>query len=164
MTWKLLSELFKTADFQVSRKSQQNVAITKPFHSFQKPYACQVTGCTKRYTDPSSLRKHIKNHTPKEQHQARRKSRGSQEEKQLQDARLKFELKYNPQVQIQDSSFMPTFGFEQETYDPDSNAPFGFLDPSLETHLELDTDLTSQFIGVLNDLSQSDGNFFSFGS
>lgn len=31
--------------------------------NFQKPYACQVTGCGKRYTDPSSLRKHLKNHT-----------------------------------------------------------------------------------------------------
>lgn len=30
---------------------------------FQKPYACQVSGCGKRYTDPSSLRKHLKNHT-----------------------------------------------------------------------------------------------------
>lgn len=29
---------------------------------FQKPYACQLPGCTKRYTDPSSLRKHVKNH------------------------------------------------------------------------------------------------------
>ena len=29
----------------------------------QKPYACQVAGCGKRYTDPSSLRKHAKNHT-----------------------------------------------------------------------------------------------------
>lgn len=29
----------------------------------QKPYACQVSGCGKRYTDPSSLRKHLKNHT-----------------------------------------------------------------------------------------------------
>ena len=28
----------------------------------QKPYACQVPGCLKRYTDPSSLRKHVKNH------------------------------------------------------------------------------------------------------
>lgn len=59
---------------------------------------------------------------------------------------------------------MPTFGFEQDSYDRDSTTPFGFLDPSLETHLELDNDLTSQFIGVLNDLSQGDGNFFSFGS
>jgi len=30
---------------------------------FQKPYACQISGCGKRYTDPSSLRKHLKNHT-----------------------------------------------------------------------------------------------------
>lgn len=33
------------------------------FLHFQKPYACQVTGCGKRYTDPSSLRKHVKNHS-----------------------------------------------------------------------------------------------------
>lgn len=26
----------------------------------QKPYICTVEGCTKRYTDPSSLRKHKK--------------------------------------------------------------------------------------------------------
>ena len=26
----------------------------------QKPYACRAPGCTKRYTDPSSLRKHVK--------------------------------------------------------------------------------------------------------
>ena len=28
--------------------------------STQKPYACKAPGCTKRYTDPSSLRKHVK--------------------------------------------------------------------------------------------------------
>ena len=28
--------------------------------SLQKPYACKASGCTKRYTDPSSLRKHVK--------------------------------------------------------------------------------------------------------
>jgi len=33
------------------------------FSLFQKPYACQISGCGKRYTDPSSLRKHLKNHT-----------------------------------------------------------------------------------------------------
>ncbi|TRY92559.1 hypothetical protein DNTS_004030, partial [Danionella cerebrum] len=37
-----------------------------------KPYACQIQGCSKRYTDPSSLRKHIKSHSVKEQ-QARKK-------------------------------------------------------------------------------------------
>lgn len=26
----------------------------------QKPYVCKISGCTKRYTDPSSLRKHVK--------------------------------------------------------------------------------------------------------
>ncbi|XP_056459252.1 zinc finger protein GLIS1 [Gadus chalcogrammus] len=39
-----------------------------------KPYACQIPGCTKRYTDPSSLRKHVKIHSAKEQ-QVRRKLR-----------------------------------------------------------------------------------------
>ena len=42
--------------------------------SLQKPYACQIPGCTKRYTDPSSLRKHVKIHSAKEQ-QVRRKVR-----------------------------------------------------------------------------------------
>lgn len=27
---------------------------------FQKPYICKAPGCVKRYTDPSSLRKHVK--------------------------------------------------------------------------------------------------------
>lgn len=36
----------------------------------QRPYACQLPGCEKRYTDPSSLRKHVKNHDVK----GRRKS------------------------------------------------------------------------------------------
>ena len=26
----------------------------------QKPYVCKAPGCAKRYTDPSSLRKHVK--------------------------------------------------------------------------------------------------------
>lgn len=30
------------------------------FIYFQKPYICKAPGCTKRYTDPSSLRKHVK--------------------------------------------------------------------------------------------------------
>lgn len=38
----------------------------------QKPYACQVPGCAKRYTDPSSLRKHVKSHSTKER-QSRKK-------------------------------------------------------------------------------------------
>lgn len=38
----------------------------------QKPYTCQVPGCAKRYTDPSSLRKHVKSHSTKER-QSRKK-------------------------------------------------------------------------------------------
>lgn len=42
----------------------------------QKPYRCQVAGCTKKYTDPSSLRKHVKNHTVRDHQQpSKRKSR-----------------------------------------------------------------------------------------
>ena len=41
------------------------------FVIFQKPYACEVFGCAKKYTDPSSLRKHVKNHTKEEQEQVR---------------------------------------------------------------------------------------------
>ena len=43
-----------------------------PFRLIQKPYRCEVVGCTKRYTDPSSLRKHVKSHTAEEQLQYRR--------------------------------------------------------------------------------------------
>nr|XP_032657706.1 zinc finger protein GLIS3 isoform X2 [Chelonoidis abingdonii] len=43
-----------------------------------KPYACQIPGCTKRYTDPSSLRKHVKAHSSKDQ-QTRKKLRSSSE-------------------------------------------------------------------------------------
>ena len=39
---------------------------------FQKPYKCEVLGCPKRYTDPSSLRKHVKSHSTEEQLQYRR--------------------------------------------------------------------------------------------
>lgn len=40
----------------------------------QKPYVCQVPGCVKRYTDPSSLRKHMKSHSTKERQLRKRVS------------------------------------------------------------------------------------------
>lgn len=51
--------------------------LTRPTSALlvlQKPYACQIPGCSKRYTDPSSLRKHVKAHSAKEQ-QVRKKVR-----------------------------------------------------------------------------------------
>lgn len=45
----------------------------------QKPYACQISGCQKRYTDPSSLRKHVKNHSDTEQAQLKRKQQENRE-------------------------------------------------------------------------------------
>ena len=44
----------------------------------QKPYRCEVFGCQKRYTDPSSLRKHVKNHTKEEQDQVKQTRDSSQ--------------------------------------------------------------------------------------
>lgn len=55
------------------------MALTHPTSAplmLQKPYACQIPGCSKRYTDPSSLRKHVKAHSAKEQ-QVRKKVRQS---------------------------------------------------------------------------------------
>ncbi len=37
-----------------------NDILTIFFIFSQKPYVCKAPGCTKRYTDPSSLRKHVK--------------------------------------------------------------------------------------------------------
>lgn len=34
--------------------------LMSPIPFLQKPYVCKIPGCTKRYTDPSSLRKHVK--------------------------------------------------------------------------------------------------------
>merc|ERR1719352_827309 len=45
----------------------------------QKPYKCDVPGCQKRYTDPSSLRKHVKNHSREEQEQAMALARQARE-------------------------------------------------------------------------------------
>ncbi|XP_040567294.1 uncharacterized protein [Lepeophtheirus salmonis] len=41
-------------------------------HKDPKPYRCEVVGCCKRYTDPSSLRKHVKSHSQEEQVQYRK--------------------------------------------------------------------------------------------
>jgi len=46
-------------------------------HKDPKPYRCEVFGCQKKYTDPSSLRKHVKNHTKEEQEQVKQKTRDS---------------------------------------------------------------------------------------
>lgn len=54
--------------------------------SLQKPYGCQVVGCFKKYTDPSSLRKHVKNHSHEEQLQIKKKS---QEEGMLSNVAVK---------------------------------------------------------------------------
>lgn len=45
--------------------------------NLQKPYVCKIPGCTKRYTDPSSLRKHVKTVHGPEAH-VTKKQRGDQ--------------------------------------------------------------------------------------
>lgn len=83
----------------------------------------------------------------------------------MQEARLKYEMsKYNSQVQVPDSNYLPGFGFEQEPYDQEALVPFVFIDPSLEGHFELDCDLSSQFVNSLSDFGQNGVNFFPFGS
>jgi len=48
----------------------------------QKPYACKIPGCTKRYTDPSSLRKHVKTvHGPEAHVTKRMKAQMERDEK-----------------------------------------------------------------------------------
>lgn len=38
----------------------ETLRIHKRIHSSEKLFGCKFVGCTKRYTDPSSLRKHVK--------------------------------------------------------------------------------------------------------
>ena len=49
---------FKGLPRHVSQAKIRSIFISSIF--LQKPYACKAPGCTKRYTDPSSLRKHVK--------------------------------------------------------------------------------------------------------
>ncbi|KAI4880311.1 hypothetical protein NFI96_027663 [Prochilodus magdalenae] len=52
-----------SARTQYSQTSQTAQSLRKPLQPSryaQKPYVCKIPGCTKRYTDPSSLRKHVK--------------------------------------------------------------------------------------------------------
>jgi len=53
-----------------------------------KPYKCDVPGCQKRYTDPSSLRKHVKNHSREEQEQAMAMARQARESEACQQSEV----------------------------------------------------------------------------
>ncbi|KAF4797208.1 zinc finger protein [Turdus rufiventris] len=57
---------------QLSAFEKTPKGFASPSEKAEKPYACQIPGCSKRYTDPSSLRKHVKAHSAKEQ-QVRKK-------------------------------------------------------------------------------------------
>jgi zinc finger protein GLIS1/3 len=52
-------------EFNCSKKfsNSSDRAKHEQTHKDPKPYKCEVVGCTKRYTDPSSLRKHVKGHS-----------------------------------------------------------------------------------------------------
>ena len=58
---KILKNQFPVAILNLILFSDFNLDhVSILFRFFQKPYACKAPGCTKRYTDPSSLRKHVK--------------------------------------------------------------------------------------------------------
>lgn len=58
----------------------------------QKPYACKIPGCTKRYTDPSSLRKHVKTvHGPEAHVTKRMKAERDRNERKAQEEIKKVE-------------------------------------------------------------------------
>ena len=63
---------FSKKNFSVRHTIFQMKWLMSKCLQFQKPYKCEVLGCTKRYTDPSSLRKHVKSHSVEEQQQYRR--------------------------------------------------------------------------------------------
>lgn len=69
----------------------------------QKPYACQIPGCSKRYTDPSSLRKHVKAHSAKEQ-QVRKKVRLTRQE--VAHLQVSTVFKFNFSLYIFESGFL----------------------------------------------------------
>merc|ERR1719232_2354555 len=65
-----LCKYFKECQKAFSNSSDR--AKHEQTHKDPKPYKCEVVGCSKRYTDPSSLRKHVKSHSQEEQLQYRR--------------------------------------------------------------------------------------------
>jgi len=72
-----LCKFFKICQKAFSNSSDR--AKHEQTHKDPKPYKCEVVGCYKRYTDPSSLRKHVKNHSKEDQEQARMIKESSKE-------------------------------------------------------------------------------------
>ena len=65
----------------------------------QKPYACKIPGCTKRYTDPSSLRKHVKTVHGPEAHVTKRMK--AERDRQLRNSQqAKIEVKQLKKVRL----------------------------------------------------------------
>lgn len=64
-TWKQWAGSFSTFCVGLSANPCRVLKVFLPV-VVQKPYTCQVAGCAKRYTDPSSLRKHVKSHSTRE--------------------------------------------------------------------------------------------------
>lgn len=97
------------------------------FFLVQKPYGCQLPGCTKRYTDPSSLRKHVKNHAIKDQQNSKRKNTKEPEVAQKkmnliekerscdQSSGSVQEFITKPEIYIKEESIFPMNSFEFES-------------------------------------------------
>lgn len=78
---------------------------TNMINSFspQRPYACQLPGCLKRYTDPSSLRKHVKNHDVK----GRRKSHKESTATKLSVGSKKSRRRFSESSAVSTTSYEP---------------------------------------------------------
>ena len=70
-----------------------------------------MLGCPKRYTDPSSLRKHVKNHTREEQQQYRRVRERINAQKQCQQQQQQQQQTMPEEDAWQDSSTTTTTTF-----------------------------------------------------
>lgn len=73
------------------------------FFFYQRPYACQLPGCEKRYTDPSSLRKHVKNHDVK----GRRKSHKESSSNKVSLASKRFRRRFSESSAVSASTCEP---------------------------------------------------------
>ena len=60
--FKLLKKEFRLAVLKFTSLQFLSTTLFAQKFFLQKPYRCCVDGCNKAYTDPSSLRKHIKRH------------------------------------------------------------------------------------------------------
>lgn len=129
----------------------QQQQISYNFPSLQKPYACQLPGCSKRYTDPSSLRKHVKNHAIKNTFAGRRKSHR--------------EFSSNPKTTVKKSSRKQIFS-ESDMYVPPTSSFTSCSEPIIDdifvqnhTEIECSYENSREISQIFEVIDNTDGNF-----